>query len=99
MSIMVRNDLNNAGFAGLRRAGRWGSENDALNDICPEGQAVTADGIVFVYFDQLTLVDCRTRLRAYEVTGGDEAGLPGMTKRLIAFLRSGGSADSAGSKK
>ncbi|MBI4502549.1 MAG: hypothetical protein HY700_15490 [Gemmatimonadetes bacterium] len=87
MSAMVREQLTDAGVTALKRSGRWGTENDAVNDICPTGQAASVDGILFVYYNQLTLIDCRTHVRAFEVQGGDEAGLPGMTKRLLAYLQ------------
>jgi hypothetical protein len=87
MSAMVRQQLTEAGVAALKRSGRWGSENEAVADICPAGQANNIDGILFVYYNQLTLIDCRTHVRAYEVNGGDEAGLPGMTKKLLAYLQ------------
>ena len=86
MSAMVREQLTDAGITALRRSGRWGSESDAIADICPAGQAATVDGVLFVYYNQLTLIDCRTHARAYEITGGD-LGLPGMAKRLIAYLQ------------
>ena len=87
MSAMVRQQLTENGVAALKRSGRWGSENEAVADICPAGQANNIDGVLFVYYNQLTLIDCRTHVRAYEVSGGDEAGLPGMTKRLLTYLQ------------
>src|SRR5688572_18030506 len=41
MSATVRQDLNTAGITALRRTGRWGSENEAVNGLCPRGEAVT----------------------------------------------------------
>jgi hypothetical protein len=87
MSAMVREKLTEAGVTALKRSGRWGSENEAVSDICPSGQANNIDGILFVYYNQLTLIDCRTHVRAYEVQGGDEAGITGMTKRLLSYLQ------------
>ena len=87
MSVMVRQKMTDAGVTALRRSGRWGSEVEAVADICPAGEAVTVDGVLFVYYNQLTLYDCRTRVRAIEIRGGDEAGLPGMANQLIRYLR------------
>jgi hypothetical protein len=87
MSATVRQDLTNAGITALRRSGRWATEIDAVNGICPLGEAVTVDGVLFVYYDHLLLMDCRTHKRAYEIAGGDSDGLPGMTKRLVAYLQ------------
>src|SRR3990172_1704685 len=56
MSAMVREQLTDAGVTALKRSGRWGTENDAVNDICPTGQAASIDGILFVYYNQLTLI-------------------------------------------
>lgn len=87
MSVMVRQKLTDAGVTALRRSGRWGSENEAVADICPAGESQTVDGVLFVYYNQLTLYDCRSRVRAFEIRGGDEAGLPGMANRLIRYLK------------
>jgi hypothetical protein len=87
MSAMVRQQLTDNGVVALKRSGRWGGEAEAVNDICPTGQAGNIDGVLFVYYNQLTLIDCRTHVRAYEVQGGDEAGLPGMTKKLLNYLQ------------
>lgn len=87
MSAMVRQKLTDAGITAMRRSGRWGSENEAMADICPTGQAVTVDGVLFVYYNQLTLFDCRAHVRAIDIRGGDEAGLPGMANRLVRYLR------------
>jgi len=89
MASLVRDKLTEAGFNGIRRSGRWASENEALNDICPTNQVASADGIIFVYYNQLILWDCKTRLKAIQVFGGTEAGLPGMTDRVIAYLQAG----------
>lgn len=87
MSAMVRQKLTDAGVTAMRRSGRWGSENEAMADICPAGQAAAVDGVLFVYYNQLTLWDCRSRVRAIDIRGGDESGLPGMANRLVRYLK------------
>lgn len=90
MATLVRQQLSDAGITALRRTGRWGSQTEALLDICPTGQVSSADGVVFVYYNQLTLWECRSRSKAIEIFGGTESGLPGMTKRLVEYLTSRG---------
>ncbi len=90
MSALVRQRLIEGGWQAVRRSGRWGTEIEALADICPQGEAVTTDGVLFVYYNQLTLFDCRSRTPAYRVDGGDELGIDQMSNRLIGYLRVGG---------
>jgi len=86
MSAMVRQKLAEGGWQAVRRSGRWGSEIEALADICPQGEAIATDGVLFVYFNQLTLFDCRSKTPAFRVEGGDELGIDQMTTRLIKYL-------------
>jgi len=90
MATLVREELTDAGITAIRRTGRWSSEGDALMDICPTGQISSADGVVFVYYNQLVLWECRGKTKAIEIFGGTEAGLPGMTRRLVEYLQSSG---------
>lgn len=89
MSTLVRRRLNEEGWQGVARSGRWGTENDALADICPEGMASTVDAIVFVYYNQLSLFACKTRILAYQVEGGEELGIEQMAEELFSYLRTG----------
>ncbi len=89
MSVMVRAKLREGGLQAIPRTGRWSVESEAMADICPAGEAVNVDGVLFVYYNQLSLFDCRSRALAYQVEGGDDLGIEGMAKRLIDYLRSG----------
>jgi hypothetical protein len=90
MSVQVRDELNKGGWNGVRRAGRWGNEDAAVADICkpsPEGQV---DGVLFVFYNQLTLRACNPNTTAFRITSsGGEMGLPQMAQRLLGYLRSG----------
>ena len=89
MSVMVRAKLREGGLQAVQRQGRWTVENEAMADICPAGEAVNIDGVLFVYYNQLSLFDCRSRVLAYQVEGGDDLGIEGMAKRLIDYLKAG----------
>ncbi|MSR07699.1 MAG: hypothetical protein EXR93_11630 [Gemmatimonadetes bacterium] len=88
-SSMVRAKLAEGGWQALRRSGRWATEAEAIADICPAGESVSVDGVLFIYYNQLSLVDCRTRTPAITIQGGDDLGIDGMANRLISYLRTG----------
>ena len=85
-SSMVRAKLQEGGWQAVRRGGRWATEAETIADICPSGEAVSVDGVLFVYYNQLTLTDCRTHTPAITINGGDDLGIDGMANRLIAYL-------------
>jgi hypothetical protein len=87
MSALVRRKLNEGGWQAVTRSGRWTTENDALGDICPTGEAVNVDGVLFVYYNQLSLFDCRGRTLSYQVEGGEQLGIDQMAARLIGYLK------------
>ena len=89
MSVLVRRKLNEGGWQAVTRSGRWTTENDALGDICPQGEAVNVDGVLFVYYNQLSLFDCRSRTLSYQVEGGEQLGIDQMAQRLIVYLKGG----------
>ena len=94
-SSMVRAKLQEGGWQALRRAGRWATEAEAIADICPAGEAVSVDGVLFIYYNQLNLVDCRSRTPAITINGGDDLGIDQMANRLMNYLggpRKGGAA-------
>lgn len=86
ITARVRQQLNDAGLSALRRSGLWSTEREALADICPLGQASETDGLLFVYWNELDLYDCRTHKPAYQVRGGMQ-GTDVMVKRLLRYVR------------
>ena len=86
ITAKVRQQLNDAGFSALRRSGLWSVEREALADICPLGQPTDVDGLLFVYWNELDLYDCRSHKPAYQVRGGMQ-GTDLMVKRLLRYLR------------
>jgi hypothetical protein len=87
LSAQVRETMNNNGITALRRAGRWASQLEAFNDICRTDQETKVDGVLVVTYDRLELHDCDTKGVAYYIVGGSNLGLPQMTDRLLAYLR------------
>jgi len=86
LTARVRQQLNDAGLSAQKRAGLWSVEREALADICPLGQTSDVDGLLFVYWNQLDLFDCRTHKPAYQVRGGMQ-GTDLMVKRFLRYLR------------
>ncbi|HEV8303442.1 MAG TPA: hypothetical protein VGQ25_00660 [Gemmatimonadales bacterium] len=86
LTARVRQQLNDAGVSALRRGGLWSIEREALADICPLGQPSEVDGLLFVYWNELDLYDCRTHKPAYQVRGGMQ-GTDLMVKRLLRYVR------------
>ena len=86
MSATVRQQLNDAGWNAIRRAGRWESERAAIIDICSGGDV---DGVLFVSFNRLELDDCESQRPAYRIDGSPDkgVGLTDMVKRLMTYLR------------
>jgi hypothetical protein len=82
----VRQQLIDRGIQAERRSGIWNVENDALQDICPMGQARNVDGLLVVFWHQLSLYDCGTHRPAYQVRGGMR-GTDAMVERLMRYLR------------
>jgi hypothetical protein len=86
ITARVRQQLTDAGLSAQRRAGLWSVEREALADICPLGQTNEVDGLLFVYWNELDLFDCRTHKPAYQVRGGMQ-GTDLMVKRFLRYLR------------
>ena len=86
MSVTARKELNDSGWKGVARYGRWDSRTDAVTAICAEGGV---DGVLFVEYNRLELDDCTTRKEGYSIDGSPEkgVGLDEMMKRLMRFLR------------
>jgi hypothetical protein len=45
------------------------------------------DGVVIVWWNRLSLRDCRTQVVAYDATGAAEIGIDGLTRQLIRYLK------------
>jgi hypothetical protein len=86
LADQVEQRLAASGSTVVSRAGRWASEPDALQEICPREQPATLDGVLFVWSDQLRLWDCRTHVAAYEVRT-EQARSEELLKRLVRYLR------------
>jgi hypothetical protein len=86
LTARVRQQLNDAGISAQKRSGLWSVEREALTDICPLGQASDVDGLLFVFWNELDLYDCRTHKPAYQVRGGMQ-GTDLMLKRFLRYLR------------
>ena len=89
MSLNVRTMLNQAGVTAVRRTGRWETEDEATKAICT-GAEGHVDGVLFVKYTGLRLVDCGTLRNAYQITGDPEAGGPGlrvMTQKLVNYIQ------------
>jgi len=86
MSVTARKQLNDSGWKGVARHGRWDSRSDAVNAICGDGDV---DGVLFVEYNRLELDDCTTRKPGYAIDGSPEkgVGLDEMMKRLMRYLR------------
>lgn len=86
MSVTARKELNDSGWKGVARYGRWDSRTDAVTAICGDGGV---DGVLFVEYNRLELDDCTTRKPGYAIDGSPEkgVGLDEMMKRLMRFLR------------
>lgn len=86
MSATVRKELNDSGWKGVTRAGRWDSPAEAVKDICEPGDV---DGVLFVSYNRLELMDCSSHQQAWSVEGAPErgTGMQEMTKRLLHYLR------------
>lgn len=86
MSATVRKQLNDSGWKGVARYGRWDSRGDAVSAICGDGDV---DGVLFVEYNRLELDDCTTKKPAYAIDGSPErgVGIDEMMKRMRRYLR------------
>lgn len=86
MSVTARKQLNDSGWQGVARYGRWENRTDAVLAICGDG---IVDGVLFVEYNRLELDDCTTKKPAYAIDGSPEkgVGLDEMMKRLRRYLR------------
>ena len=86
MSATVRKELTDSGWKGVARAGRWDTPTQAIKDICDPGDV---DGVLFVSYNRLELMDCTSHQQAFSVEGSPErgVGLDEMTHRLMHYLR------------
>jgi len=90
MSATMREELNKEGWKGVRRAGRWANENEAVTEICRVTGEEKVDGVLIVFYNQLVLRSCSVDTTAFRiVSSGGEMGLPQMAQRLYAYLRTG----------
>lgn len=86
MSATVRKQLNDSGWKGVARYGRWDTRGEAVTAICTEGDV---DGVLFVEYNRLELDDCTTKRPAYAIDGSPErgVGIDAMMKRMMRYLR------------
>lgn len=86
MSATVRKQLNDSGWKGVARYGRWDSRTEAVSAICADGDV---DGVLFVDYNRLELDDCTTKQPAYAIDGSPErgVGIDEMMKRMRRYLR------------
>jgi len=86
MSASVRKQLNDSGWKGVARYGRWDTRGEAVTGICSDGDV---DGVLFVEYNRLQLDDCTTRKTAYAIDGSPErgVGIDEMVKRVMRYLR------------
>jgi hypothetical protein len=88
MSASVRSQLTENGINGVKRSGRWDTEDSAVNEICrtpgPEG---LVQGVVIVSYDTLVLRECESKLVHYKIVGGGRLALNQMAEKLIGFVR------------
>jgi hypothetical protein len=86
MSATARKQLNDSGWKGVARYGRWDTRGEAVAAICTEGDV---DGVLFVEYNRLELDDCTTKRPAYAIDGSPErgVGLDAMMTRLMHYLR------------
>ena len=86
MSATVRKELNDSGWKGVARYGRWDTRPEAVAAICSDGDV---DGVVFVEYNRLELDDCATKRPAYSIDGSPErgVGIDEMMKRMMRYLR------------
>jgi hypothetical protein len=89
MSAQVRTQLSDGGWNAIRRAGRWESETQALEEICQPNADPRVDGVLIVSYNTLTLRHCETKGTAYRIEGGGAIGLTEMAERLMNYLRTG----------
>jgi hypothetical protein len=48
------------------------------------------DGVVIVWWNRVSLRDCRSQVVAYDATGAAEIGVDGLTRQLIRYLKTDG---------
>ncbi len=97
VSHTVRSQLRDSGFSVVRRAGRWDSEAAALQAACAPEAVPAVQGVLFISYNQLELLDCATGTTAYLVTnnGIGSVGITEMTNRLQRYLRPPGTTNAA----
>jgi hypothetical protein len=76
-----------AGITLIRRSGEWGSNSEALKEICVEKpeSPENVDGVMFVSWDNLVLHECKTGTIATSVSGS-YAGIDKLVDRMIYYL-------------
>ena len=85
--VRARERLSAAGVTLVTRSGEWGSNSDALKEICiqkPESPD-NVDGVMFVAWDNLVLHECKTGVIATSVSGS-YAGIDKLVDRMIYYL-------------
>ena len=88
LADQIEQELADTGLTIVPRPGRWRSEVEALEEICPLGAPPPVDGVLFVWPDRLQVRDCRTHAMAYEVQS-ERARTEELVKRLSRYLGDG----------
>lgn len=93
IALRVRMRLQQEGWTVIRRGGRWTTEFEALDQLCPRADSTAqdagaVDGVLIVGWDRFTLWDCAERRAAYEIRGG-YTGIDNMFTHLRRYLKGG----------
>ena len=94
IAVQVREKLTASGLTALNRTGLWETEGAAVAEICPPASGASGaesppgavDGVLFVWWNRMTLHDCETRKAAYQIDAA-YTGVDNMIKRLLGYLR------------
>src|SRR5262245_25465417 len=74
IAASVRQQMQDSGIAAVRSTGSWATEMEALRYLCAAKGGAPVDGVLFIWYNRLSLLDCASELRAYEI-GGEGAGI------------------------
>jgi hypothetical protein len=85
--VRARERLGAAGITLVTRSGEWGSNADALKEICVQRPDATdnVDGVLFVAWDNLVLHQCPSGTVAATISG-NYAGIDVLVDRLMRHL-------------
>ena len=87
MSVMVREKLKEEGVQGVRRAGRWTTEEDALSGLCSSEEEPRIQGVVFVSYDTLILRECAKKEVAFRVQSNGRWTITQLAQELAKYVK------------